>query len=202
MNWWIPLAFVLGLVVGGGGVWIWMRFERADAPMPIADPAPARVAPKAESNPLLIPPPMVSYWGVEMTAAQFAMRYHSDNNTPMTSNDPQYGVWGEITKRMYDAAAGDIGVFRHFQFTDMERLQRHFTATLFLVLDKGVRKANVTALEKAHKNLDITEREYDTVISVLYQLLIDYRMPQNVLDTVAEIGAALKPVIVKSAEAA
>jgi len=203
---WLIPAFILGLVVGlfVAGALAARRLAEAHADnnklkemaLSVKGPAHARET----NNKLLIPPPMIG----DQTAAKWAMTHYAGRPTLGAgyADDPQYGVWFEITKKMYAAGAGDLGVFRHFQFKDLAALERKFTAMLFMLLDVGIREKTVAKLAEVHKDLDITPREYAVVINALYSILQEYKMPQNVLDTVAKAGAALKPVIVRSASVA
>ena len=158
----------------------------------------ARVAPKAESNPMLYPPPMVRLpGGAEVTVAEWAKHYHRQINTPGAHDDPEYGIWARIVSEMYTTAGGYVGVARHFNFTDMPALQRKFTAMLWMVLDTGVRESAVGKMKKVHEPFDITDEEYDLVANTLVGILVEYHVPQNAIDQVISIAVALKPVIAK-----
>ena len=159
--------------------------------------------PKAESNPMLYPPPMVRLPdGSEVTVAQWGKHYHRrpperDAEGNLRPPDEQFGVWSEIVQQMYTVAGSYVGVARHFNFTDMAGLQRKFTAMLWMVLDTGVRQRAVAKMEAVHKDYDISGEEYDLVANTLVGILGEYHVPQNAIDQVIEIAVALKPVIAK-----
>ena len=206
--WWLVIALAVVGALGGAFYlgYLWgqkdtVREYRAQLTQRAAEQqrrGSARVAPKAESNPMLYPPPMVRLpGGGEVTVAQWAKHYHRQINTPGAHDDPEYGIWATIVAQMYNVAGSYVGVARHFNFTDMPALQRKFTAMLWMVLDTGVRESAVGKMKKVHEPFDITEEEYDLVANTLVGILGDYHVPQNAIDQVISIAVALKPVIAK-----
>jgi hypothetical protein len=205
--WWLVIALAVVAALGGSFYLGYLMGQkqgaeeyRAALTQHAADKQrrSARVAPKAESNPMLYPPPMVRFQdGTEVTVAQWAKHYHRQINTPGAHDDPEYGIWARIVSDMYTQASQYVGVARHFNFTDMEALQKKFTAMLWMVLDTGVREKTVGRMKQVHAGYDITEEEYDLVANILVGILGEYHVPQNSIDQVIEIATALKPVIAK-----
>ena len=188
MDWsWAVFWYLMGaLSAVGAGIFI-MWFLNRERPEPATPEAPL------PPDPLIVPAPLVGH----DTVMQWALHYHRDHLTPGAEVDKEYGVWAAIVEKVIKAATEDIGIRRHFNFTDIPALERKVTAALCLVLDKGLRKNTIEAMTKAHALYDITEREYERFGRVVISVLTDYKVPQNALDGVVDILNALRPAIVK-----
>lgn len=201
--WWLVIAIA---VVGAlaGAAWAGYARGRADTVREYraqltqrateVQRSTRRAAPDADSNPMVCPPPMVG----DETVMQWALRTYAARPELLPANaDPQYGIWSSIVVEMYMQASQDLGVARHFNFTDMAALQEKFTATLVLVFDKGLRRKAIDAMQKVHADFDITPAEYDRVVDMLSTILKRYRVPAEAFPAIQKIVVTLKPVIAK-----
>jgi truncated hemoglobin YjbI len=198
--WWLVIALAwigtVALAVLGGYKWgekETIDKYRAQLTQHAADVQDRKPKP-TESNPIVCPPPMVG----QETVMQWGLRtYHGRLGVRGANADPEYGVWSLMVEDFYTEAAKDLGIARHFNFTDMAALQRKFTATLVMVLDKGLREQAIKAMEKVHKDFDITEAEYDRTVAVLGEILHHYKVPAEAFPAIEKIVLRLKPVIAK-----
>jgi hypothetical protein len=195
--WWLVIGLAwVGTVAAGvwaGYHWGWREAEQQTDARSTQRPVQGLTS-KKDSNPIVCPPPMVG----DETVMQWGLRTYKGRLGERAANaDPEYGVWSLIVADMYRLASQDIGVARHFNFTHMAALQKKFTATLVLVLDKGLRRKSIEAMEKVHRDFDITPAEYDRVVAILVGILQHYRVPEQSYPAITKIVETLKPVIVK-----
>lgn len=198
--WWLVIALAwlgtVGLAVFAG--YKWGEKETVDAYRAQLTQRAAEVqerkSDRSDSNPIVCPPPMVG----QETVMQWGLRSYHGRLGPRGANvPPEYGVWSLMVEDFYTEASQDLGIARHFNFTDMAALQTKFTATLVMVLDKGLREKAVEAMKKVHADLDITEAEYDRTVAILGRVLQRYKVPAEAFPAVEKIVLTLKPVIAK-----
>jgi len=146
-------------------------------------------APPARGPDELIAPPLTTDEG---DTVRNWLRHHSRRDL----------TWGHVVTAFYQRAAADPQIASYFVGVDMERLQRHFVATLVMITSRGLTAGAVRAMTLAHGSIrdtaghPITGEVYDKVITTLVTILAENGVPADAINDLAGLVAPLRSAIV------
>lgn len=153
-------------------------------------PVPRPAVPQRPVDVQLVGPPMLD--GV--TLRDWLINHHRRD-----------GVWAEVVADMYGRAAAVPAIADYFRHSDLEQLQRHFTATLVQVTHLGVTQRALDRLGAQHARVrdsydrPITGQVYDTVVATLVDILFQRGVPERGLRELAKTIEPFRAAIVREA---
>ena len=112
------------------------------------------------------------------------------------------GSWERVVTEFYRRAAADPAVAPYFAGADIERLQRHFVATMVMVTNSGLTARAVQSMTVAHAavrtpdGVPITGAVFDRVVDVLVTVLSEHGVPDAALNELARVVDPLRAAIV------
>ncbi len=120
---------------------------------------------------------------------------------PETEQTPIQRVGGPGAVKMviedfYTKVESDARLAPYFEGVDMIK-QRNHLATLVIVLLKGDAVYTGRDLGEAHRGLHITDEAYDAVVQHLVESLQTFQVPGDIIASLGETVAAVRPQIVR-----
>ena len=100
-----------------------------------------------------------------------------------------------VVEEFYRRVLADESLKDLFKDTDMDKLKRHQTAFLTFAVG-GPNEYRGRTIRKAHEGLNITEEQFMSVAKHLSDSLKQFNVPQDAIDQVIQIVAALKDDVV------
>lgn len=176
---WLIIA-VVALLLGVAAILLWGPSKRSRRPVEV-EPAQAPPAKTLVTTRVLYPAPRVD----GLSLRDWLIHHvHRD------------GVWTEVVAEFYAEAASDPEIFVYFARTDMERLQRHFLATLLVLTHAGLTVGTLEAMRERHAGLGITGPVFDRTVTALVGVLSDKGVPLRAIADLGPAVAELRAVIV------
>ena len=197
---------LLGLVVGIGllgvlvvGLLLFKRLGRHVGPAPSTRAATGSTAARpelADDELLGDPPHVIDPSGRPVPVRDWFLHYTGRPNVS----------WASLVAEFYRRVAEDPDIRAYFTQADHADLPRHFTAAIIMVCQNGVTTQTLRLMEEKHRHvraaetgLAITGEVYDRTIDILVTLLVEYGMPDDVINQLTRTVRPLREVIVQEA---
>lgn len=108
-----------------------------------------------------------------------------------------FSTIGNIVHSFYEKILDTDSLLHYFEGIDMERLIRHQTDFLCLILGGPVNYSG-RDLRQAHRRLNITEKDFDLVSDLLEEALEEANIEYEDIETIIGIIHSKKPDIIGS----
>jgi hemoglobin len=108
-----------------------------------------------------------------------------------------FSTVGSIVHSFYEKVMDTDSLLHYFEGIDMERLIRHQTDFLCLLLGGPVNYSG-RDLRQAHRRLNITEEDFDLVAELLEETLEESNVEYEDIEAIMSIIVSTKPDIIVS----